>query len=961
MVLALNSLRFMGHLFALFGISFCLGAFPFIAILFFLFTKQRLSRLGVGNLSVSAAFYQGGTVIGILAVLSEAAKGIGVVALARDWYPDQPVYQLLALCFLVLGRYLIGKGAGTTNVVWGIAAYQWRVAFFVLLISGGFFLGDRDRTRSKYLVLFLLPLLIAVMVQEVLQTLVAMLLGGLLAVIYLRINDDLTLNGQNAKNAAMFHFLKGKMPHHSLDQALEASTVGEKAANLSFLMRQGYTVPAGWVLKAGDDPEQFVAMFQPSKDCPMVARSSAVGEDSMHSSAAGQYETVLNITSQRALLAAIARCQDSFENANAVHYRQTHQIEDSTMAVLVQPQINSQISGVVFSRDPMESWTDQVVIESVLGQCNQLVSGQMTPARFTVSFARCGPGNRPSEQDIRGDVTEIPQSLILEVACLARKLEETFQGVPQDVEWTFDGQQLWVLQSRPITTSMPIWTRKIAAEVIPGLIHPLTWSINQPLTCGVWGNLFEVVLGKANSQDLEFQNTAQLNFGRAYFNASLLGQIFLRMGLPPESLEFLTQGAAISPPRGLAILKSLPGLTRLVGRELKLSRQFKRERPGIYQLLELLDQTDPEGLDHQSLKGRIEEILRVLESVTYFQIMVPLSFALRKKLFRLQDDSINTAVLPEIAAMEAIASLASKIPASVPQTPEAILTYLQSDEGVKPEWNQFLSEFGYLSEVATDISVPTWREHPEIVARSVQLLRGQTKVRESQASAPKSRNDRSRLALKGEVAQVYNRLLAHLRWTFVSIEKRWINQGVLNHQGDLFFLEWSEVKAYLEDSASSDDHFHALVSQRRSDFDALKALDDVPAVVYGRAPARLPSSSSIPDALDFEPVSVMEGIGASAGQVEGVIQLIASLQDLPHPISPNMILVVPFTDAGWAPIFANAGGIISEVGGRLSHGAIVAREYGIPAVMDVKSALKRLRNGQNVRIDGLTGRIEILS
>ena len=97
----------------------------------------------------------------------------------------------------------------------------------------------------------------------------------------------------------------------------------------------------------------------------------------------------------------------------------------------------------------------------------------------------------------------------------------------------------------------------------------------------------------------------------------------------------------------------------------------------------------------------------------------------------------------------------------------------------------------------------------------------------------------------------------------------------------------------------------------------------------------------------------MEGIGASAGQVEGAVQLIASLQDIPSQISPDMILVVPFTDAGWTPLFANAGGIISEVGGRLSHGAIVAREYGIPAVMDVKSALKRLHNGQRVRIGWL--------
>lgn len=947
----------MGHVFALFGISFGIGAFPIIAILFYLFTRQKLSTLGVGNLSVSAAFYQGGTVMGILAVVSEAAKGIAVVELARYWYPEQPIFQLVALCFLVLGRFLIGKGAGTTNVVWGIAAYQWRMAFFLLLISGGFFLIDRDRTRSKYLVLFLLPLFVAIMRQALWETVVAMILGGLLAFIYLRINDDLTLNGQGAKNAAMFHFLKGKMPNNSLDQVLTATAVGEKAANLSFLKRQGYTVPAGWVLKAGDDPEQFASQFQPSPDSPMVARSSAVGEDSIQSSAAGQYETVLNITSEGLLLAAIARCQDSFENANAVHYRQTHQIQESTMAVLVQPQIQGQISGVAFSRNPMESWADQVVIEGVLGHGSQLVSGQATPERFTISFDSLKKGDRPSEQDIRGEFKDIPLSLILDVACLTRNLEETFQGVPQDIEWTFDGQQLWVLQSRPITTLMPIWTRKIAAEVIPGLIHPLTWSINRPLTCGVWGNLFEVVLGKAQSQDLDFQQTAQLNFGRAYFNASLLGQIFLRMGLPPESLEFLTQGAAMSPPRGVAMLKSLPGLTRLLGREFKLPHQFKQQRDKLHQCLHQLEQIAPETLNDLALKHRIDDILDALETVTYFQIMAPLSFALRQKVFRVKDEQINTTVLPEIAAMEAMAALASKIPESIPQNVQAVLMYLKSNGTIQPEWNQFLANFGYLSEVATDISVPTWQEQPDIIARSVQLLRSQQQTNKSNKQA--SQKDRCRLALKGEVAQIYNRLLAHLRWAFVAIEQRWCDQGLLEQQGDIFFLEWSEIKTYIEKPPASQSPLFPLIKQRQSEFQSLQALDHIPSVIYGRAPAIMPAQAI--STRDREQVTVMEGIGASAGQVEGTIQLIASLQDIPNHISPEMILVVPFTDAGWAPLFANAGGIISEVGGRLSHGAIIAREYGIPAVMDVTSALTRLKNGQRVRIDGFSGRVEILS
>ncbi|MEM9137926.1 MAG: PEP/pyruvate-binding domain-containing protein, partial [Cyanobacteria bacterium P01_F01_bin.42] len=757
------------------------------------------------------------------------------------------------------------------------------------------------------------------------------------------------LNGQHAKNSAMFHFLKGTPPQQSLDQRLHSGDVGSKAANLALLKRYGYTVPSGWVLKAGDDPELFAAKFEPTSETPLVARSSAVGEDTLDASAAGQYETVLNITSQPSLLAAIARCQDSFENPSAVHYRQVNNIHESTMAVLVQPQVASVYSGVVFSRDPVESWLDQVVVEGVVGHASQLVSGQTTPERFVVSFAQAGRDN-PSEQDIRGQGQDIPRSLILEVACLARRLEATFQGVPQDIEWTFDGQQVWILQSRPITTLTPTWTRKIAAEVIPGLIHPLTWSINRPLTCGVWGKLFKVVLGHKNSRDLDFLRTADLHFGRAYFNASLLGQIFLRMGLPPESLEFLTQGAPMSPPRGLAVLKSLPGLLRLTQRELSLTRQFRKQRSSFQNLLAELASIDSEALNEFDLEKRIESILIGLEKITYFQIMAPLSFALRQKLLQVDPEDIDSSALPEIAATKAIAALADKIPEST----EAVLPYLQTE--LVADWERFMEEFGYLSEVATDISVPTWREQPGLVAQSVQLLR-QPKA-SSAAAAKKTPRGWLRLRLKGEVAEIYNRLLADLRWSFLGLEKRWIEQGWLRAAGDIFFLEWSEIQTALTLDSSTKPELYAKVTHRRGIFQSLAALEDVPPVIYGTAPERMPSPQSSEDAAH---VSVMEGIGASAGQVEGAIALINSLQDIPAHIDPGMILVVPFTDAGWAPLFANAGGIISEVGGRLSHGAILAREYGIPAVMDVKSARRRLQNGQKVRIDGISGRVEILS
>jgi len=143
------------------------------------------------------------------------------------------------------------------------------------------------------------------------------------------------------------------------------------------------------------------------------------------------------------------------------------------------------------------------------------------------------------------------------------------------------------------------------------------------------------------------------------------------------------------------------------------------------------------------------------------------------------------------------------------------------------------------------------------------------------------------------------------------------------------------------------------VARRRSQFQQDSQLTSIPPVVYGNTP---------PAVLDFSfgpPLQQLRGIGASPGQAIGQVKVLRNLQAIPG-IDRNTILVVPYTDAGWAPLLARAGGLIAEVGGRLSHGAIVAREYGIPAVMEITNATQRLQDGQQVHIDGQQGTVDIL-
>lgn len=940
-----------------------LGGVPLTGWITRLFAGRQLPQLGTGNISVSAAFYHGGTVAGILAVLAEAGKGLGAVLLAQWAFSGEPTGELIALIALVIGRYWIGHGAGTTNVVWGCVAYDWAVALFVFLIGGISFTILRQRQQGKILVLILLPLIIALYRQDVSETLAAIALSALMAWIYQKIPDDLDLSAPatTGDSQQVFQFLRGDRAILSLDRPLDPRQVGQKAATLSQLKRWGYSVPRGWVLPAGDDPAPLIASLEPSEQDPLVVRSSAVGEDSEQASAAGQYRTILQVTSRPGLKKAITECQLFYDDPHAAQYRQDQQVPEASMAVLVQIQVQGIFSGVAFSRDPLLGDKDAVAIEALPGAASAVVSGQVTPESYQVVF-----GHSNSLPEILGESEDLPPSLLQEVAHLARDLETRYHGVPQDIEWSYDGRTLWLLQARPITTLLPIWTRKIAAEVIPGVIHPLTWSVNQPLTCGTWGEIFSLVLGKG-SRGLDFSQTATLHYARAYFNASLLGQIFRRMGLPPESLEFLTRGASMSKPSLGSTLRNIPGLWRLIARELSAKKNFDHDYQHVF-LPALQDLGKPTAnMSPSDLLGRIHQILKVLESATYYSILTPLSAALRQALFRVKDQELDPSRTPEAAALRSLQTIATasrdllgNLDQLSPQTASLFATLAESPqtEPVLAQLDRFLERYGYLSEVGTDIAVPTWKENPQPIRElfASLLFNPSPESQKSEISHQswKAKLVQGRVDLKGQVGGIYSQLLAQLRWSFVALEQVWRQSGLLADQGDIFFLELAEIEQIVANDPGFIAQVEPLVAQRRSHYQQNSQLSTVPTVVYGSAPDPVNLTLS-----NWTASEKLQGIGASPGQAEGRVKILQNLQAIPA-VDQTMILVVPYTDAGWAPFLARAGGIISEVGGRLSHGAIIAREYRIPAVMEVAHATQRLQEGQQVRIDGQRGTVEIL-
>ncbi|MEG4484616.1 glycerol-3-phosphate acyltransferase [Microcoleus sp. D2_18a_B4] len=990
----------LGTIALLLAASFSLGALPLTGWAVRVFSRRDLRALGTGNVGVSAAFIHGGKLAGIAAVLAEIARGILPVLAGRFCFPDAPAIAIALLIPLVAGRYAIARGGGVTNAVWGLLVFSPPVAvssgIWGLLVWGlaqrWWGKGDRARLFASRCGCLCTPIWVWVWRQSMPEFLAAAGLAFLLFTISLRQGDDMALS----KSEQLF----------SLDDSLDAAICGDKAAKLSQLKRAGFNVPSGWVLSQeagighrasgighrGNSDELSIsnASIQNLKSKiqnRMIVRSSAAGEDGETSSAAGQYQTIGPVFTEAELLDAINRCRQSYWTSEAVAYRRQRQLPDTQMAVLIQPYIDSEFAGVMFSRNPLDGGS-QVIIEALPGGAESVVGGQCTPVHLEIDFSK--PESLEKKLTELKSNSIISPSILSELVKQAQAIEAFFHGIPQDIEWSWDGEKVWILQSRPITNLQPFWTRTIAAEVIPGAIRPLTWSINRPLTCGVWGEIFQVVLGERAS-GLNFNETATLLGSHAYFNATLLGEIFRMMGLPEQGLEFLLRGQKMGKPPLGKILPNLPGLWRLVQRERALNAEFKGDRTSIFlPALQSLEKEEGRGKkeegrgsseeeilmsnaqcpmpDYQyltELLDRAEQIQEWLKPITYYNILGPIGLAIRKAIFRVDDDWLANDSAPEIASVRALQQLAQKLrQAAVSQRDETVSVAdlaqtFAENPALQADFEKWLDIYGYLSEVGTDIAVPTWREQPEVYQKLLinMAQKAETNLVEKGeiglSFSQKWRLDKcqERALVKNEISEIYARLLAHLRWTFLEIEACGLAMQVFEESGDIFYLEFGEIQQWIRSGGSVS--FKDTISQRR---DRLVADRDrpIPPVVYGNL---LPNSQTRAIDSATSETNIIQGIPASIGRVEGFVKICRTAST---DLGENAIAVVPYTDAGWAPLLLGATAIIAEVGGQLSHGAIIAREYKIPAVMNISEATTRLRDGQKVRVDGYLGTVELL-
>ncbi|MBE9223587.1 glycerol-3-phosphate acyltransferase [Cyanobacterium stanieri LEGE 03274] len=932
-----------------FIISPMIGAIPLVDWFTYAVSGKELKKLGTGNVSIAASFYYGGKLAGSLALLSEMGKGIAVVLMTRAFFPMGSPWEIMALIALVMGVYWAGREGNLTSVTWGIIAHNPMAGLLIVLLGSVSFTIFRTNQGGK---IGFLGLMVVVLSAQNINSPEYLFVTIALASLLLWIFDQLPDNSP----FQLLSFFRGDSGVISLSDKLTPEKVGSKAANLSLLKQWGYSVPDGWVIKAGDDLDTFCDFANPSVQNSLVVRPCALDKDSLTVSAAGIYASYLNITDGATLKQRIIDCLSSYHSQVALNYRQNRDTEEKSLVVIVQKQIIGQFSGVAFSRNPINQLDDCICIEAVAQSTHEISPHRVTPEQYRVYL---------TDEILQGR-GNIPPWILFSVAKIAREIEKAAQNIPQDIEWTYDGENIWVLQNRPISTLYPLWTRTLVKDFFPKALSPLSWSINHLLMSGVSRNLLTVIVGD-KVKGLDFDDIVISHYNYAYFNASFCSEHSLLMGL---CLDDFAEGKNInfSP---FFILKNISSLWSFINHEWALGTNFNNKGDRTFNpLLDELEEIQPDELNNKELLTRINHILEVLRDAQYLNTLAYLGYKISQQIFNINSHDLNHHNRDEIYSIQALKQVAidtrnlfsgiqlQEIDPNNYASFFATLSELNDGESVIKRLDKWLETYGYLSDNINDISIPRWSEsHRTMKTMFTSFVADKSLndiAQKQKKLSIKQKIIQNRYTLYSSIKTINNKLFAHLRKTFLSIGNKLYQEKILAYKNDIFLLKLNEIETLLT-KIEQDKNIIALTNKRQQKLKEHQNLKTIPNLIYGNSPKININNNISPKTSQNQ----LQGIPASMGIIEGKVKIIHSIRHNIQ-IDKKTIIIAPYIDASWSLIIPQAGGIITEIGGQLSHGAILAREYQIPAVMNIPQATRILRNNQPIRLDGQKGIVEIL-
>ena len=743
--------------------------------------------------------------------------------------------------------------------------------------------------------------------------------------------------------------------------------IGRKGEHLRWLARAGLPVPRTLVLPfdeastlAGDDESGadaarsgLVRRIDP--DRRYAVRSSADVEDGAEASFAGQFLTRLDVVGADAVATAVAEVAGSARSERLAAYASRAGIDPRSIrvAVLVQEMVPAVVSGVSFSRNPVTGF-DETVVEAVEGSGERLVGKGTTPARWVVRWG--GVTARPQI-----DRAPLPEDVVARIAARTRAIAERF-GDTVDLEWVWDGSEVHWVQLRPArpVPPIPVYSNRIAREMLPGIIPPLTWTVNTPIVNGAWVELLTEAIGP---NDLDPGTLARRFAGRAYFDMGAFGRIFEAFGMPRDALELLLgfEGGDVRPTfrPSSRVARKLPGLARVAW---SLARAPRRLEPALARWdarIGALASIDPSDLDERELLARFEAIARLVGDLARANIVTPLlqaawSGALRGAAPRAGvdpsslDPGRDDPTRREVDLRAALDGLARRVASARPGVRAALegdgWSALEGDAAsLRTPFGATLERFGHVSDDQNDLSRVTWRDDRDAFVGAV--LTHEPAPRTGPLPAvPRSLRGLERRAsdtrvLRERVGHRYARAYALFRPAFLALGARFVARGALQEAGDIVWLELDEVRSLV---AGKDPGARQLADRRRREA-AEDARVEPPELIVGDGFLPLAAGDR----------RVLHGVGTAGGRYRGRVRVVTSL-GAGASLERGEVLVVRSSDVAWTPLFTRAGAVVTEAGGMLAHASIVARELAIPCVVSVPGAT-RLTDGTEITVDGYTG------
>jgi len=762
-----------------------------------------------------------------------------------------------------------------------------------------------------------------------------------------------------------------------------------------------------------------LALARLGEQAAYAVRSSATAEDLPTASFAGQQDTYLNIMGPAAILQHISRCWASLFTERAVTYRLRNGFDHRKvqMAVVVQQMVFPEAAGVLFTAEPVTSNRKVASVEATFGLGEALVSGLVNADMYKVRDGevvakaiatkqlaiRASPAGGTQEEAIDSERQEQPaltDAQVVRLAQLGRRIEAHF-GHPQDVEWCLVDDDFQIVQSRPITTLFPIpavddqdnhvYISVGHQQMMTDPMKPLGlsfWQMTTPRPMfEAGGRLFVDVV-----RDLGSPTSRTRLLEMAGKSDPLIGDALQRILERRNFIPSLSDASPAGAPAGgsPAPIETDPTIvTDLIARNQESIAALKRDiRAKSGSALFEFILTD------------IQELRRILfdrQSHAVFMSAMEAVWWLNERLEawlgeKNAADTLTQSVPHNVTSEMGLALLSV---ADVIRPHPEVVAFLQrvDDDGFLDELpalagggeardaiRGFLDMYGMRCVGEIDITRPRWSERPttlipvllgniknfepgagaqrfelgrqEAWAKEQELLERLRALPEGEQKAEevKRKIDRVRTFIGYREYPKYGMVSRYFVYKQALLEEagRLVQAHVLREKEDIFYLRFQE----LHEVARTAQVEEQLVAQRKDAFSSYQAL----------TPPRVLTSDGevIAGAYrrDGVPSGALVGLPVSAGTIEGRARVIVDMAEA--DLEPGDILVTAYTDPSWTPLFVAIAGLVTEVGGLMTHGAVIAREYGLPAVVGVEHATRLIRDGQRIRVNGTDGYVEIL-